>query len=85
MTYPPPSAYHLHERLFQLGAVETHPADTTPLTADDALYAINAMLASEAVCCRCLVDGKPKLLRFREMWCAVYGGKWAWAKKGDAA
>lgn len=87
MTYTAPTAHQLHLRLFQLGAVESHPDSSPALTAEDAEQAIHGMMASEAVCCRCTVDGKTKLLRFREMWEAVFQRKWKWpssAAKGAA-
>jgi hypothetical protein len=77
--YPPPSSSRLFQRLRDFGC------EIKAETAEEAEYHIHSLLCSEAVCCRCLVEGKPKLLRFREMWCAVYGRKWAWAKKESAA
>lgn len=71
--YTTPTPARLLERLQQLGAVEK---GVTQLTAEEAEQAIRDMLASEAVCCRCTVDGKPRVLRFREMWELVYKRRW---------
>jgi len=82
MTYPPPTAQALIARLRDLG--QTLPDDATP---EQIEAEIHGMMASEAVCCRCTVDGKPRLLRFREMWEAVFQRKWKWpstAAKGAA-
>lgn len=85
MNYPQPTAYLLAKRLFDLGAIETHPNDAPALSAAEARNAINDYLASEAVCGRYTVDGKPKLMRFREVWAAVYGEKWVFEKRVEIA
>lgn len=71
----PPTAYRLALRLYEMGALETHPTESEPLSAEDAAYAINSYLSSEALCGFTTHNGKP-CRKFREWWEAVYGERW---------
>lgn len=82
MTLPndkPPTAYRLALRLYEMGALETHPGpgptEAEPLSAEDAAYAINSYLSSEALCGFTTHNGKP-CRKFREWFEAIYQQKW---------
>lgn len=78
-----PTAYLLAKRLFELGAIETPPNESEPLTADVARDAINAFLCDQAVCSRALVDGKERVMKFADYWSHVYKAKWKYVPHGE--
>lgn len=78
MNYQAPSLARLVERMRQINIeIGDNP------TAEEAADAINASLADQAVACRCLVDGKPVLLKFCALWSAVFGQKWVYVRQEE--
>lgn len=74
MSYGPPTVSRLIERLRDLN--QDVPDDAS---AEQLADIINAALCDQAVCCRAVVDGKEKLLKFCDYWAALYG-KWKYVR-----
>jgi hypothetical protein len=73
--YGPPTRERLVERLRQLNQDVPDDADAQML-AD----IINQALCDQAVACRALIDGKPKVAKFCDYWAAVFNQKWKYVR-----
>jgi hypothetical protein len=65
--YGPPTRERLVERLRQLNQDVPDDADAQTL-------------CDQAVACRALIDGKPKVAKFCDYWAAVFNQKWKYVR-----